>query len=258
MASPGTELPSASLVSIVTPAFNAARFIGETIRSVQAQTHGNWEMNIVDDCSSDDTRSIVEQFSGEDARVRLIRQPRNAGPSFARDTSIQAGRGRFVAFLDSDDLWLPTKLERQIRFMRDKHAAVSFTRFQRFPEAGGALGHPIQIPDRLNYRQLLLNTAMATSTVLIDREATGAFRMPDSPCDDYALWLELVNRGFDAYGLREVLMHYRVVSSSFSRNKARYAKKVWRTYRQMGLRLPHAAWCFGNYAARAWLKYRRF
>jgi len=247
-----------TLVSIVTPAYNASRFVGETIRSVQAQTHVNWEMIVVDDCSSDDTRSIVEKLSREDARVRLIVQPRNAGPSAARDTALQAARGRFIAFLDSDDLWLARKLELQLRFMREVGAAISFTWFRRFPEGGGECGRLIPIPDRLTYRQLLRNTAMATSTVLIDRHATGPIRMREIPCDDYALWLDIVGRGFVAHGLQEDLIRYRVVSRSFSRNKAKYAQKVWRTYLGMGLSTPHAAWCFINYAARAWLKYRRF
>jgi teichuronic acid biosynthesis glycosyltransferase TuaG len=247
-----------TLVSIVTPAYNATRFIGETIRSVLAQTHGNWEMIVVDDCSSDGTCALVEQFVRQDARVRLVRQKSNAGPSAARDTALQAASGRYIAFLDSDDLWLSNKLENQLRFMNEVGAAISFTRFRRMNEGGTGEGHLVPIPDRLTYSQLLRNTAMATSTVLIDRGATGPFRMREIPCDDYALWLEIVKRGFAAYGLQEDLMRYRVVSSSFSRNKAKYAMKVWHTYRDLGLNLPFASWCFANYAARAWLKYRKF
>ncbi len=247
-----------SLVSIVTPAYNAARFLPETIRSVQAQTHGDWEMIVVDDQSIDVTCEIVEDFSRRDPRVRLVRQAANAGPAAARDAALLASSGRYVAFLDSDDLWAPTKLERQIQFMRERGAAISYTRFRRFRDGVAGFGRLIPIPDRLSLRQLLRNTAMATSTVLIDRAMTGPFRMREIPCDDFALWLDIVARGFPAYGLQEDLMRYRVVAHSFSRNKSRYAIKVWNTYRQMGLKLPDAAWCFANYAARAWLKYRSF
>lgn len=251
-------MSDSSLVSIVTPAYNAERFIAETIQSVQAQTHREWEMIVVDDRSSDGTCALVERLAGEDGRIRLIRQPRNSGPAAARDTAVQAATGRYVAFLDSDDLWLSGKLAEQIQFMRERNAAISFTSFRRFPEGGGECGRMIPIPERLTYRQLLKNTAMATSTVLIDRETTGPFRMREIDCDDYALWLDITQRGFTAHGLRKDLMRYRVVSRSFSRNKRKYAMKVWRTYLDMGLSPPRAAWCFVNYAGRAWLKYRKF
>jgi len=251
-------MENSALVSIVTPAYNAARFVAQTIQSVQQQTHREWEMLVVDDQSTDETRDIVARIGASDPRVRLIRQPRNAGPAAARDAALLAGTGRFVAFLDSDDLWLPEKLERQISFMARTGTAISFTRFRRMTEDGGQLGHLVPIPDCLDHGQLLRNTAMATSSVLIDRQMTGEFRMREIPCDDFALWLDIVERGFPARGLQEDLMRYRVVTSSFSRNKAKYALKVWRTYRQMGFGFVPSGWYFANYAARAWLKYRRF
>jgi teichuronic acid biosynthesis glycosyltransferase TuaG len=252
------EVTINGLVSIITPAFQAARFIGDTIASVQAQTYPYWELIVVDDCSSDGTRDIVERVAQEDSRVKLIRQSSNLGPVEARDTALKSSTGQFVAFLDSDDAWLPEKLERQLSYMRSQNAAISFTRFRRISEDGSRVGRLIPIPRRLNYGQLLRNTAMATSTVVIDREMVGPFAMTKTACDDFALWLEIVSRGFDSYGLDDDLMRYRVVSSSFSRNKRKYALKVWRTYRDIGLSFPHAAWCFVNYAGRAWLKYREF
>ena len=107
-----------ALVSIVTPAYKATRFVADTIRSVQAQTYANWEMIIVDDCSPDDTCAVVEQFSKKDPRVRLIRQQKNGGPAMARDMALMNANGRYIAFLDSDDLWLPTKLQHQLRFWK--------------------------------------------------------------------------------------------------------------------------------------------
>jgi teichuronic acid biosynthesis glycosyltransferase TuaG len=252
------ELTTTGLVSIITPAYQAGRFISETIASVRAQSYGNWELIVVDDHSSDGTNEIVARVAQDDTRVHLVRQAANLGPVEARDTAIKHSNGQFVAFLDSDDLWLPSKLERQLLFMRKKNAAISFTRFRRISEDGSCIGHLIPIPEKLSYGQLLRNTAMATSTVVIDRQITGPFGMTRTACDDFALWLEIVSRGFASYGLDEDLMRYRVVSSSFSRNKRKYALKVWKTYRDIGLSLPHAAWCFANYAGRAWLKYRQF
>jgi teichuronic acid biosynthesis glycosyltransferase TuaG len=260
---PGTEIGRASngglLVSIVIPAFNAARFIGEAIGSVQSQTYGTWEMIVVDDCSRDDTCTIVEGLAAADPRIRLVRRKENGGPAAARNTALDAATGQYVAFLDSDDVWLPRKLERQTTFMRARGAALSFTGYRRISESADACGRLIRVPDRLGYHDLLKNTAIATSTVMVDREKTGPFEMTKTYYDDFALWLHLLKRGFAAYGLREDLVRYRVVGKSVSRHKGRSALWVWRTYRQVEeLSLPYSAWCFVNYAVRAFWKYRTF
>jgi len=248
-----------TLVSIITPAYKVANFVADTIRSVQAQTHVNWELIVVDDCSPDDTCAIVEQYASDDSRIRLIKQEKNGGPAVARATALKSANGRYIAFLDSDDLWLPSKLEHQLSFMGDVDAAVSFTRFRRISEDGNICGRLIPIPNSLTYKQLLTNTAIATSTVLIDMQKTGPFQMTNTYYDDYALWLELLKRGFVAYGLQEDLMRYRVVDRSVSRNKLQSAMWVWRTYRQVEkLSTPHAVWCFVNYAWRGYRKYWEF
>lgn len=250
---------TAPLVSIVTPAYNAGPFLDACIGSVLAQTFPGWEMWVVDDCSKDDTCAVVERHAARDPRVHLIRQPKNGGPALARDAAVQASRGRYVAFLDADDWWLPNKLERQLEHMARTGAPVVFSSFRRVDRAGENPGALIPVPRLLSYDDLLKNTAMATSTVLVDRQATGPFRMTNTYYDDYALWLDLLRRGFTAHGLPDDLMRYRVVGKSVSRNKARSALWVWRTYREVeGLSLFRAAWCFLHYAAHAFLKYRRF
>lgn len=247
-----------STVSIVTPAWRAARFVGDTIRSAQAQDHADWEMFVVDDCSPDDTAAVVEKFAAADPRVRLIRQPKNGGPAAARNAAIEAATGRYLAFLDSDDLWLSGKLSKQLAFMRERRAALSFTEFRRIREDGSEPGKRIGVPDTLGYRQLLCNTAIATSTVVIDRSLAGDFRMKKTYYDDFAAWLEILRRGHLAHGLREDLMRYRVVGESVSRNKSRSAAMVWNTYREVEhLGVLDSAWCFANYAVRGWIKYRR-
>lgn len=249
---------SDSLISIVTPAYKAAAFLSESIRSVLVQDHQNWEMLIVDDGSPDETASVAASFAATDGRIKLIRQS-NSGPAMARQRAVDAAQGRFIAFLDADDYWLPGKLSRQLAFMREHEAAVSFTRFRRTSFDGRKLGHLIAIPKRLSYRQLLRNTAIATSTAMVDRELTGPFSMKKTYYDDYALWLDLLKRGFVAYGLQQDLMRYRVVGKSVSRNKGKSARMVWTTYREVeGLGAVHAGWCFANYAVRAFLKYRYF
>jgi teichuronic acid biosynthesis glycosyltransferase TuaG len=249
------------IVSIITPAYNAGRFIAETMRSVLGQTYDYWEMIIVDDCSTDETCVIVERAKAEDSRIQLIKHSRNRGPAGARNTGLEMAQGRFIAFLDSDDMWLPTKIEKQLLFMSEKNAVFSFTQYRRIIDMGNKIkiGRVIKIPPQISYEDLLKNTAIATSTVIIDREATGPFQMKDTYYDDYALWLDILKRGFTADGLREDLVRYRVVGKSVSRNKVNSAKCVWRTYRKVeNLNWIISAWCFLNYTLNAFVKYRKF
>lgn len=247
------------LVSIVTPAYRAAPFIGETIRSVLAQTYTDFEILIVDDCSPDDTAAVVEGARSGDSRIRLLRQKRNGGPAAARNRALSEARGRWIAFLDSDDLWLPRKLELQLPFHRAHGAKISCTDFCRIDDGGARTGHRIAAPTRLDYRQLLCNTGMPTSTVLVDRALTGDFEMKATHCDDYACWLDLLRPGGIAVGLHEDLMRYRVRRSSQSRDKVRHSRHVWQTYRDVErLGLLQSSWSFAHYAVRGFLKYARF
>ncbi len=212
-------------------------------------------MLIVDDCSPDDTCDRVSQIAQLDARVHLIRQPRNQGPAVARNTAPEAASGRYVAFLDSDDFWLSGKMTNQLDFMAKSETAISYTEFRRVSEDGKRIGHRVIVPATLSYTQLLGNTAMATSTVLIDQLQTGRVRMPIAPYDDLAAWLSILRRGYIAKGLKQDLMRYRVLNGSISRNKLRSASWVWKTYRQVeGLGLLRSSWSFVNYAAHGWLK----
>ncbi|HWX30707.1 MAG TPA: glycosyltransferase family 2 protein [Steroidobacteraceae bacterium] len=247
------------LVSIVTPAYKAARFVGATIESVIAQDYLQWEMLVVDDRSPDDTAEIVARYAAADPRVKLIRQAENGGAAAARNAALEAARGRYVAFLDSDDVWMPGKLSLQLSFMREVGAGLSFTSFRRITQDGRRTGRLVSVPSSLDYASLLKNTAIVTSTVVIDRSAAGNIRMTKTYYDDFVLWLGLLKRGVIARGLRLDLLRYRVVEQSISRNKVNSARQVWRTYRDIeGLGVLPAGWCFANYAGRAWLKYRRF
>jgi teichuronic acid biosynthesis glycosyltransferase TuaG len=246
-------------VSIITPAYKAAAFVEETIHSVLAQTHHDWELLIADDCSPDDTRTVVRRWAESDPRIRLIELEQNGGPAAARNASLAQASGRWIAFLDSDDLWLPTKLERAIAVARSSGAALVFTGFRRITADSRTVGRYISVPPRLNYRQLLGNTAIATSTVLLDREQTGEVRMRKTYYDDFDCWLQLLKRGLSAVGIDEDLMRYRVMQQSVSRNKKRSALHVWRAYRELeGLGPVASSWYFANYGLRAWWKYRRF
>ena len=199
-----------ALVSIITPAYNAADFVAETIASVQAQTFINWEMIIVDDGSKDATRDLVAAAAAADPRIRLIRSAGTQGPALARQLAIDNADGRYVAFLDSDDLWLPAKLERQLAFMHENNAVLSYTSVRRISEDGSTTGRLMQAPARLSYPQLLKNTAIVTSTVVVDRNLSGPLRMTAAGYDDFCLWLTILRDGKIAHGLREDLGRYRV------------------------------------------------
>lgn len=247
-----------SLVSIITPAYKAAAYVGETIVSVVDQTYIDWEMLIVDDCSPDDTREVVRDWCAKDTRIKLICQEKNGGPAVARNAALETAEGRWIAFLDSDDVWMPKKLERQILFHERSDAKISFTEYRRMSADGDNVGGLVKVPDRLQYRQLLGNTAIATSTVLLDTEKTGRILMKRTFYDDFACWLELLKSGGYAVGLHEDLLRYRIIGGSVSRNKIRSAKEVWNTYRRVEkINVFLSAWYFVNYAVRAWFKYRK-
>lgn len=246
-------------VSIIVPAYRAASFIDRTIESVLAQTYRDWEMLIADDCSPDNTRDVVAGWAARDARIRLIALERNGGPAAARNAALQQASGRWIAFLDSDDMWLAAKLERSMAHAKAMRAALVFTAYRRISQDESRVGELIHVPRTLTYRQLLGNTAIATSTVLIDREVAGDVHMEPVFYDDFVCWLSILKRGHVAHGLDEDLMRYRVLSQSVSRNKGRSAREVWKTYRNVEHLGPMAAsWYFSRYAMNALRKYRNF
>lgn len=241
-------------VSIVTPTFNSALLITQAIESVQAQTFSDWEMIIVDDYSIDDTCTVVRRYIASDSRIRLISKAENGGPATARNTALKSAKGRYIAFLDSDDLWLPTKLQHQLDFMAEKNAALSYTLYRRFTENSDLPGGIINLPNSFTYHGLLKNTGIAGClTIIIDTEQTGSVEMTLVHHEDYALWLSLLKRGFVAHGLQVDLARYRVSNTSVSGNKIKSASWVWNIYRNIEkLSIPYAAWCFLNYGWRAY------
>lgn len=248
------------LVSIVVPARNAGSVIGQTIESVRAQTFTNWELIVIDHGSVDDTGRVVDRHSRQDSRIRVISNANGQGPGAPRNVGLRAAKGRFVAFLDADDLWLPRKLERQVEFMMKTGVALSYTQFRRIREQPVRLGRLINVPERLDFVGLMKNTAIATSTVMIDRDQMGpVYFSLGLRCDDYTLYLKILRAGHVAGGLREDLVRYRVTKGSISRNKAIYALEVWRLYRDYaGIGLASAAWYYAHYVLRGVLKYARF
>ncbi|WEG12629.1 glycosyltransferase family 2 protein [Pullulanibacillus sp. KACC 23026] len=244
------------LVSVITPTYNASAYIVDTIESVRSQSWTNWEMVIVDDCSTDDTREKLKYYSELDDRIHIHFLKENGGAAIARNTALHHARGRYVAFLDSDDSWKPAKLEKQLQFMQSGDKAFTFTGYEWMDQEGEFLNKEVGTPRQMTYDDLLKNTIIGCLTVMIDREKVGPFQMPNLRTrQDLATWLSILKRGFVAYGLNENLANYRAGNPSISKNKWKALKMNWHVYRQVEeLNLVKAGWCLSHYAFNALAK----
>lgn len=252
----GSDLGSSPLVSVVMPTFNSARYVTQAVRSVIDQSFQDWELLVVDDASQDETVQISRGIAEKDSRITVYSRSDNQGAAATRNEGIAASRGRYIAFLDSDDIWLPGKLSSQLAFMQTQQCAFSFSAYALIDQFGRETGKTVDLrsPDVVTYRDMLAKRAtLGCSTVVIDVHATGKFRMPAIRTgQDYALWLELLRPGRMAHRLGKVLTHYRITPNSISRNKILKARRQWQIYRTLeGLEFTPALWYFGNYAWRA-------
>ncbi len=243
------------LVSIVTATYNSARFIQETYASIASQTIKDWEWIITDDCSTDSTVHIIKSICMNDSRVSFTVNQKNTGAAVSRNTSLSKCKGEFIAFIDSDDLWLPNKLEKQIEFMSMGYD-FTFTGYELINETGNNLNKKIDIKPHssIKYKDLLKKkVTLGCSSVMLRRNAFTDIEMPLLRTgQDYALWLKLLRSGAKADLLPAVLMKYRIVSNSISRNKFKKAKRQWEIYREIeGIDAFHSLVYFLHYAVRA-------
>ena len=221
-------------ISIITPSYNSKRFIKECIDSVLAQTYQEWEMLIVDDCSKDGSVAFIQTLIADEPRIKLIPLKQNVGAAEARNEALKIAQGRYIAFLDSDDIWLPNKLEVQLTFMKKHNYPFTFTAYTPISEDAQVEFKTIHVPKSVTYKQYLANTIIGCLTVIIDKEQTGDFRMPNiRSSHDMALWLDILKRGFKAYGLNQNLAKYRLVSNSNTAKKYKAIKEVWDVYRNI-------------------------
>ncbi|MCD7863937.1 MAG: glycosyltransferase [Lachnospiraceae bacterium] len=224
------------LVSIIIPVHNVRSYIIQTIESVRAQSYTNWELILTEDCSTDGTRELLRQYLEElqDDRIRVIWLDENVGAAAARNLAVEISQGRFIAYLDADDLWGRDKLLHQLRFMRETGAAFCFTNYEFADENGKGTGKVVHVPETLTYNRALRNTTIFTSTVMLDTEQIGRnkIRMPDIRSEDTALWWQLLRAGYTAYGFRETLVLYRRPAKSLSSNKLSAVKRIWDLYRK--------------------------
>ena len=242
------------LVSIITPVYNNSEFIKQTIESVQKQTYKNWEMIIVDDCSTDRTPELIKKISKKDDRIKYIKLENNSGAAIARNKALSESRGRFIAYLDADDLWKKNKIQNQIDFMLAHDYAFVCSNYEKI-DINNKILKQVKIPKEINYKLFLRNTIIQTVGVMIDSRKTGRelLMMPNvRRRQDAATWCQLLKSGFNCYGVPEFLSYYRVVPNSLSSNKIKAIKGTWFLYRKIEkLSLVNACFCFLGYAINA-------
>ena len=247
---------SSPTVSIIVPCYNSGRFIRAALEAVRAQTFADWECIVIDDASSDDSAAIVAAMAAEDPRIVPHRLSENLGAAGARNSGLERVRGEYIAFLDSDDYWVPEKLARQVAYARETDAAMVHSSYRFVDELGQFLPGGVKASDRVDLRSYMRNTEIGMSTSLIDRGKIGAIHFKNIRlCQDTDLWLTLLDRGFISRGMEEVFVHYRIREGQISGSKIGMAKQVLRLY--LGIEqvsFPGRIFYFFCYAANGVLK----
>ncbi|MCM1326813.1 MAG: glycosyltransferase [Bacteroidales bacterium] len=244
------------LVSIIVPVYQVENYIVETMDCVYAQTYENWELLLVEDCGGDNCVRLIEDYARKkgDSRIRLLCQASNMGAARARNRGLKEAKGRYIAYLDADDLWAPEKLEREITYLKEKGAAFVFTGYEFADQYGNGTGKVVRVPERLNYKEALKNTTIFTSTVMFDTEKIQKemLEMPVMKSEDTALWWRILRNGYTAWGLDENLVKYRRAGTSLSSNKLEAVRRIWGLYRKAeGMGILNSAYHFCFWAVRA-------
>ncbi len=245
------------LVSVITPSYKSEKFIAQTIESVLAQTYKNWEMIIVDDVSSDNSNKIIEKYINKDSRIKLIKLEINSGPAIARNRAIKEAKGRYIAFLDADDLWKAEKLEKQIDFMNKSNLSFTYSSYDLIDEEDNDLGS-FKTKDKITYDELLKTNSIGCLTAIYDTERLGKIYMPNIlKRQDYGLWLKILKKINKTQGIVEPLATYRILKNSVSSNKLKAAKYQWKIYREVeNINIFKSLYYFIHYTYNGLKKYK--
>ena len=244
------------MISIVVPVYRAEKYIEETMDCVRAQTYTDWELLLIEDCGPDQSRQRIEEYIQRtgDGRIRLLTHPTNLGAARARNLGVNEARGRYLAYLDADDLWAPDKLKKELAFLKERQAAFVFTGYEFADENGRGTGKVVRVPATITYKEALKNTTIFTSTVIFDMEQLSKeqLQMPQIKSEDTALWWRILRQGYVAGGLDENLVKYRRAGKSLSSNKLEALRRIWNLYRKAeGMSVINSAWHFCFWAVRA-------
>ena len=244
------------LVSIIMPNYNGEKYLKETIDSVISQTYQNWELIIADDCSTDHSLEIIEQY--EDNRIRVIVSEENCGAAVSRNKAIAAANGRWIAFLDSDDLWNENKLSLQLKFMCEENCAFSFTHYY-FDRNDGILKKFAPPKDRYDYKAILKHCYIACPTVIYDSSVLGKVYMPVDAVkrEDFGCWLRILRQNVQACCLHQCLTTVKIHTGSVSYNKTKMIKYQWNVYRNVEkISIIKSLFYMSHWAIKGFLKYR--
>lgn len=245
------------LISVIMAAYNAENTISQAISSVLAQTYRELELIVVNDCSTDKTKHIVMQYVKQDQRVKLYDNPNNIGVSFTRKHGSEMAKGAWIAILDSDDVWRPDKLEKQIKKQVETGAELLFTGSTFMDSEGKPIEWYLHAPREITYRQLLKQNILSNSSSLVRKELYEQYyAIGDKMHEDFATWLNILKTGKKAYGIDEPLLIYRLTKTSKSGNKLKAAKMNWNTYRYVGLNIFETFYYECWYMINGFLKYK--
>ena len=220
------------LVSIITPTYNTEKFIKLTIQSVQNQTFENWEMILVDDASTDETVKIISELAKADNRIKLFQLPNNSGNGFARNVALKKATGKYIAYLDADDLWFPMKLEKQIQFLKENNLSFTFSFYDCIDEEGNSLNRRVEAPRNLTYNQLFFCNYVGNLTAIYDAEYFGKIAIEATQKrQDWRLWLTILKQIKATKPVPEPLAFYRIRKDSISSSKFKLIKHNFGVYR---------------------------
>lgn len=220
------------LVSIITPCYNSVDFIAQTINSVIAQTYGNWELILIDDKSKDETAKVAEDFVQNHSNIKLIKLEQNGGVANARNVGLANANGKYIAFLDSDDIWLKDKLAKQVTHMEKENLPMTFCAYHRIDEVGEVISRKIEVPNNVSYQQLLSHNVIIFSTSLTLKSVIGDTKFKKAGHEDWIFWLDIFKKTFSGYGINEALVQYRIRQGSVSSNKLKVIGFTWKIYRE--------------------------
>ncbi len=224
------------LISIIVPVYNAEKYILDTIKTVVNQTYKNWELLLIDDCSDDNSVNIIKKYASKDDRIKLLLNKENSGAAITRNNGIKNANGRYICFLDADDLWDKEKLKKQFSFMKKNNCIFSFTGYEFTDENGIPKGKKVYVPQKINYKQALKNTTIWTSTVMFDMnkiEKKDIYMPNIRRGQDTATWWKVLKKVDYAYGINEILSFYRRSEKTLSSNKLIALKRTWNLYRNV-------------------------
>lgn len=253
------KMEKTKLFSIITPVYNSEQYIENSILSILSQTYPKWELLIVDDCSSDKSAIIVQKYIQQDNRIKYFKTDKPSGsPILPRNIGIENAKGRYIAFLDSDDVWLPNKLEIQLRmFEQYEDMAICFSDYEKITEEGARSNRIVKSPAITTYKQLLLSNVIGCLTAVYDTQKVGKVFFKNHSHEDYILWLEILKQGFVARNTNSIEALYRVRENSVSSNKLKALSWQWDIYREVEkIGLLRSCYYFMNYAYRAYKKSR--